>query len=183
MVRKWLKTAGIIDGKTHILPIRVYYEDTDFSGFVYHDNYLKFCERGRSDFLRLIGIHHHELHWSDSGGSMGFVVRHMVCDFVKPARIDDLLEVETRLMGLLGARLKIDQRVMRDGELLFSGLVTAALVDASGRAVGGAGAVVRGGRGVRRRAEIARFQSCPVINCWRLVNAMQATRTQIIAIA
>ena len=114
---------------------------------------------------------------------MGFVVRHMVCDFIKPARIDDLLEVETRLMGLSGARLKIDQRVMRDGELLFSGLVTAALVDAGGRAVGGAGAVVRGGGRVRRRAEIARFQSCPVINCWRLVNAMQATRTQIIVIA
>ena len=63
---------------------------------------------------------------------MGFVVRHMVCDFVKPARIDDLLEVETRLTGLSGARLKIDQRVMCDGELLFSGLVTAALVDRAG---------------------------------------------------
>ena len=130
---KWPDIAGRIEGRVHVLPIRVYYEDTDFSGFVYHANYLKFCERGRSDFLRLIGIHHHELHWSDSRGSMGFVVRHMVCDFKKPARIDDLLEVETRLTGLSGARLKIDQRVMRDGDLLFSGLATAALVDAAGR--------------------------------------------------
>ncbi len=133
MGEKWPDIAGRIEEQVHVLPIRVYYEDTDFSGFVYHANYLKFCERGRSDFLRLIGIHHHELHWSDSGGSMGFVVRHMVCDFIKPARIDDLLEVETRLTGLSGARLKIDQRVMRDGELLFSGVVTAALVDAGGR--------------------------------------------------
>jgi len=131
---KWPDIAGRIEGKAHVLPIRVYYEDTDFSGFVYHANYLKFCERGRSDFLRLIGIHHHELHWSDSGGSMGFVVRHMVCDFKKAARIDDLLEVETQLKGLTGARLEIEQRVLRDGELLFSGLVTAALVDAAGRA-------------------------------------------------
>ncbi len=133
MVEKWPHIAGRIEGKTHILPIRVYYEDTDFSGFVYHANYLKFCERARSDLLRLIGIHHHQLHWNESGGSMGFVVRHMVCDFVKPARIDDLLEVDTRLTGLTGARLKIDQRVRRDGELLFAGAVTAALVDAAGR--------------------------------------------------
>jgi len=133
MSGEWPDIAGRIEGDTHILPIRVYYEDTDFSGFVYHANYLKFCERGRSDFLRLIGIHHHQLHWSDTGGSMGFVVRHMVCNFAKPARIDDLLEVETRLVGLTGARLHIDHQVKCDGELLFSGNVTAALVDATGR--------------------------------------------------
>ena len=68
----------------HVLPIRVYYEDTDFSGAVYHANYLKFCERGRSDCLRLLGIHHHELQ-----GEANFVVRRMVCDFLKPATIDD----------------------------------------------------------------------------------------------
>lgn len=131
---RWPDIAGRIEAGVHVLPIRIYYEDTDFSGFVYHANYLKFCERGRSDFLRLIGVHHHELHWSDSGGSMGFVVRRMVCDFARPARIDDLVEVETRLMALTGARLEIDQRVLRGGELLFTGLVTAALVDAAGRA-------------------------------------------------
>ena len=133
MTERWPHIAGQIEAGTHILPIRVYYEDTDFSGFVYHANYLKFCERARSDLLRLIGIHHHQLHWNESGGSMGFVVRHMVCDFAKPARIDDLLEVETRLTGLSGARLEIDQRVKRDGDLLFSGKVTAALIDAAGR--------------------------------------------------
>jgi len=133
MTERWSDIAGRIEAGVHVLPVRVYYEDTDFSGFVYHANYLKFCERGRSDFLRLIGIHHHELHWAGSGGSMGFVVRHMVCDFARPARIDDLVEVETRLVALSGARLEIDQRVMRQGELLFSGKVTAALVDAAGR--------------------------------------------------
>ena len=71
MVDKWPDIAGRIEGSVHLLPIRVYYEDTDFSGFVYHANYLKFCERGRSDFLRLIGIHHHELHWSDYRGIDG----------------------------------------------------------------------------------------------------------------
>jgi acyl-CoA thioester hydrolase len=133
MADKWPDIAGRIEGRVHILPVRVYYEDTDFSGFVYHANYLKFCERGRSDLLRLLGIHHHALHWSGTDGAMGFVVRRMVCDFVKPARIDDLLEVETRITGLTGARLELDQRVLREEQLLFSGAVTAALVDAGGR--------------------------------------------------
>ena len=75
--------------------MRVYYEDTDFSGAVYHANYLKFCERGRSDCLRLLGIHHHEMHGTERR-RMGFVVRRMDCDFLRPARIDDVLEVETR---------------------------------------------------------------------------------------
>ncbi|HUF44981.1 MAG TPA: 4-hydroxybenzoyl-CoA thioesterase, partial [Aestuariivirgaceae bacterium] len=61
MAERWRELAGRIEGKVHILPVRVYYEDTDFSGLVYHANYLKFCERGRSDCLRLLGVHHHEL--------------------------------------------------------------------------------------------------------------------------
>jgi acyl-CoA thioester hydrolase len=64
----------------HVLAVRVYYEDTDFSGLVYHANYLKFCERGRSDCLRLLGVHHHELQ-RQSGGSLGFVVRRMAATF------------------------------------------------------------------------------------------------------
>jgi len=129
----WPDLAGRLDGSEHILPVRVYYEDTDFSGFVYHANYLKFCERARSDCLRLLGIHHHELHWHESEGRMGFVVRRMECDFVKPARIDDVLEVRTRMLTVKGARFELDQRVSRDGDLLFHGLVMAALVDGQGR--------------------------------------------------
>jgi len=125
--------AGRIDQRRHVLPVRVYYEDTDFSGAVYHANYLKFCERGRSDCLRLLGVHHHEMHWHETEGRMGFVVRRMVCDFLKPARIDDLLEVETRFREMGGARMELDQKVKRGGETLFSAQVTVVLVDAAGR--------------------------------------------------
>ena len=133
MMENWPDLAGRIEANRHVLPIRVYYEDTDFSGFVYHANYLRFCERARSDCLRLSGIHHHELHWHENEGRMGFVVRRMMCDFIKPAQIDDVLEVHTRMTEIKGARFELDQRVMRGDELLFGGLVTAALVDGNGR--------------------------------------------------
>jgi acyl-CoA thioester hydrolase len=133
MSEAWPDVAGRIDGARHVLPIRVYYEDTDFSGTVYHANYLKFCERGRSDCLRLLGIHHHELHWHETRGRMGFVVRRMACEFLKPARIDDLLEIETRFAGMTGARMELEQQVRRGGEHLFAARVTVALVDAHGR--------------------------------------------------
>jgi acyl-CoA thioester hydrolase len=131
MTERWPELAGRIDGKVHVLPIRVYYEDTDFSGLVYHANYLKFCERGRSDCLRLLGVHHHEL--LQGGLVMGFVVRRMVCDFLAPARIDEILEVESRFVHLSGARMEIAQSVTRNGQTLFRAAVTAALVDAQGR--------------------------------------------------
>jgi acyl-CoA thioester hydrolase len=130
---EWKELAGRIDRGRHVLPVRVYYEDTDFSGAVYHANYLKFCERGRSDCLRLVGIHHHEMHWHKNEGRMGFVVRRMVCDFLKPARIDDLLEVETRCLEMAGARMELDQKILRAGDPLFVAAVTVALVDAKGR--------------------------------------------------
>lgn len=128
-----MNLAGRLEPGLHVLPVRVYYEDTDFSGAVYHANYLKFCERGRSDCLRLLGIHHHEMHWHETEGRMGFVVRRMICDFLKPARIDDLLQVETRFREMGGARMELEQKVLRQGDLLFSADVTVALVDASGR--------------------------------------------------
>lgn len=130
---EWKDIAGRIDQGRHVLAVRVYYEDTDFSGAVYHANYLKFCERGRSDSLRLLGIHHHEMHWHETEGRMGFVVRRMTCDFLKPARIDDLLEVETRFREMGGARMELDQKVTRAGEVLFCAEVTVVLVDAQGR--------------------------------------------------
>jgi acyl-CoA thioester hydrolase len=131
MTERWPDLAGRIEGKAHVLPVRVYYEDTDFSGLVYHANYLKFCERGRSDCLRLLGVQHHELLQGDF--ALGFVVRRIVCDFLAPARIDEVLEVESRFVRLTGARREIDQTVKRDREALFRAAVTAALVDASGR--------------------------------------------------
>jgi acyl-CoA thioester hydrolase len=120
---RWPDLAGRIEAGVHVLPVRVYYEDTDFSGFVYHANYLKFCERARSDYLRHLGIYRRT----------GFVVRRLVCDFLRPAQIDDVLEVESRFTGIGGARLNIDQQVRRNGELIFHGKVTVALVDGEGR--------------------------------------------------
>ncbi|MGB8313681.1 MAG: tol-pal system-associated acyl-CoA thioesterase [Aestuariivirga sp.] len=128
MTERWPDLAGRIEGGVHVLPIRVYYEDTDFSGAVYHANYLKFCERARSDCLRLLGIHHSELH-----GTASFVVRRMVCDFLKPALIDNLLEVQTRFVEFAGARMELSQRVMRAHEKLFEAQVTVALVDGKGK--------------------------------------------------
>ena len=123
-----IELAGRIEGQIHILPVRVYYEDTDFSGAVYHANYLKFCERGRSDCLRLLGVHHNELH-----GTASFVVRRMVCDFLKPATIDDVLDVETRFIECAGARMELAQQIKRGSEKLFEAKVTVALIDADGK--------------------------------------------------
>ena len=128
MTERWADISGRFEGNAHILPVRVYYEDTDFSGAVYHANYLKFCERARSDCLRLLGIHHSEMH-----GTASFVVRRMVCDFLKPALIDNLLEVETRFVEFAGARMELTQTVMRASEKLFEAQVTVALVDGQGR--------------------------------------------------
>lgn len=111
----------------HVLPIRIYYEDTDRGGVVYHANYLKYCERARSDCLRLLDVHQNTMQ------DMGFVVRRMTCDFLSPARLDDLVEVETRFIGLAGARLELDQKVILGGKVLFKALVTVALVDGRGR--------------------------------------------------
>ena len=130
----WPDLAGSIVGREHILPVRVYYEDTDFSGAVYHANYLKFCERGRSDFLRMIGVEHRALLAGEmEQRSYGFVARRMVVDFHRPAAIDELLEVRTRFRAARGARLHLDQRISRDGEMVFTAEVTIALVDAAGR--------------------------------------------------
>ncbi len=128
----WPDLAGRMAGPEHRLPVRVYYEDTDFSGFVYHANYLKFCERARSDWLRLLGWHHRDL-ITEEGGGLGFVVRKLQAEFRKPAVIDDVLEVATKIASLTGARLTLEQTVYRGLERLFEMAVTVALVDRSGR--------------------------------------------------
>lgn len=121
--------SGTLTNGVHCLGIRIYYEDTDFSGLVYHANYLKFCERGRSDMLRLAGIHHTRL--AEQG--LGFVVRRMVCDFRAPARIDDVVNVHTRLKDASGARFVLEQQVLLGGQVLFFADVTVALIGAGGR--------------------------------------------------
>jgi len=123
----WPGISGRIRNGIHTMPIRVYYEDTDAGGVVYHARYVAFCERARSDCLRLLGIHQSSL------DGIYFVVRRMVCDFLKPARLDDLLEVHTRFVELAGARVEIAQEVMLNGNTCFQAHVTVALVDSRGR--------------------------------------------------
>lgn len=124
-------TAGRFDGRTHILPVRIYYEDTDFTGLVYHGNYVRFFERGRSDFLRAAGIGHADL--LDGDRPLAFVVSKMALEFLRPARIDDALQVLTTYETMKGPRMQIDQRIVRDGELLCRASVEAVCIRPDGR--------------------------------------------------
>jgi acyl-CoA thioester hydrolase len=127
-VSSWPDLAGRIQGDAHILPVRVYFEDTDFTGLVYHANFLKFCERGRSDFIRTLGIDHHALANPKEGEPSVFVVRRIEVDYLKPARIDEVLEVVTRCEEIGGATLVLSQEVRRDGTVLVRSNVSVVLV-------------------------------------------------------
>jgi acyl-CoA thioester hydrolase len=123
--------AGRLTRRGHELLQRVYFEDTDFSGRVYHARYLHFMERGRSDYLRLLGIHHRAL--AEDG--LAFAVRHMEIDFLRPAAIDDILTIRTETAAVGGARVELSQTVLRGEERLLAASVTVALVGPDGRAV------------------------------------------------
>jgi acyl-CoA thioester hydrolase len=130
----WPDLAGRLSGETHLLPVRVYFEDTDFSGMVYHASYLRFMERGRSDFLRLHGIGHDELARGDHGGeALAFAVRRLVVDYLKPGRIDDLLVVQTKVAKLGGASLTLSQEVRRGDQVLVTAEVLVVLLSADGQ--------------------------------------------------
>ena len=126
---------GEIRGGRHVMPVRVYYEDTDFSGMVYHASYLRFMERGRSNYLRLLGANQRAMFEATEKEAPGFsfVVRSMQIDFLKPAHIDDVLEVITEPEVVKGASITLHQRVMRDGEILVEAHVRVAFVS-GGRA-------------------------------------------------
>ena len=124
-------SAGWIVGREHHLAVRIYYEDTDFTGFVYHANYLRYFERGRSDFLRLIGAGHAGL--LDRADPAAFTLQRIELDFRRPARIDDALTVVTTYERLQGARLDARQRIVRGPDLLAEARVLAACIDLSGR--------------------------------------------------
>ncbi len=124
-------TAGRFEGRDHLLPVRVYYEDTDFTGLVYHANYVRYFERGRSDFLRLVGIGHAQL--LDHDQPMAFVIAELGLTFVKPARIDDALVVRTRYQRIKGPRLIISQSVERGADVLCRAEVVAVCIHLDGR--------------------------------------------------
>ncbi|WP_291767518.1 tol-pal system-associated acyl-CoA thioesterase [Maricaulis sp.] len=120
------------DDHTHRLPVRVYYEDTDFSGVVYHARYLHFFERGRTESLRACGIHHSELAAMEP--ALAFAVRRMSVEFVRAARVDDVLVVGTGFRPQVGARLMMEQTIHRADELVASACVEAVCIDGAGRA-------------------------------------------------
>jgi acyl-CoA thioester hydrolase len=119
----------IRDGRHH-MQIRVYYEDTDFSGIVYHANYLRFMERGRTNHLRLMGASQHALFEQAQEETPGFafVVRSMELDFFRPARMDDVLDVVTWPLAVKGASIMLAQEVRRDADVLVSAQVRVALI-------------------------------------------------------
>ena len=126
---------GEIRNGRHCQAVRVYYEDTDFSGVVYHASYLRFMERGRTNYLRLIGADHRALFEQAEKEAPGFafVVRHMGIDFRKPAHMDDVLTIVTVPEEVKGASVTLNQKVMHGEDLLVEAHVQVAFVS-GGRA-------------------------------------------------
>jgi acyl-CoA thioester hydrolase len=124
------KGLGHFDGKVHVLPLRVYYEDTDLSGLVYHANYLRFMERGRTEFFRMAGIKPADL---DSAEPTAWALRSASLSFIKPARLDDQLNLHSVITAMSGARLSVLQRLYACGDLLVEGRIEACLLTLTGK--------------------------------------------------
>lgn len=121
--------SGIINDGEHILPLRIYYEDTDAGGVVYHANYLKFMERGRSDMLRLVGINQVKmLQFLEPDDFKFFMVRTEV-DYVKSAILNDEITIHTRVTKFGGASIIMDQVIRRAGDIIAKGRVRAAVLN------------------------------------------------------
>ena len=122
-----LPSIGRIDDREHLFPVRVYYEDTDFTGVVYHATYLRYFERGRSEFLRAMGTP------PDREDHGAFAVTRITVDYRSPGRIHDALLVRTKFTGLRGPRLNFDQRIEREGVILAEAEVVAVAIHPDGR--------------------------------------------------
>ena len=122
-------SSGVFVEREHRLPVRVYYEDTDFTGLVYHASYVRFFERGRSDFLRLTGADHTAM----AALGTAFAVVRLEVDFRRAAHIDDALVVATEIAAVRGPRIRFAQRIEREGELICGAIVDAACIDPAGR--------------------------------------------------
>lgn len=122
--------AGRLIEGGHTMQVRVYYEDTDFTGIVYHANYLRFMERGRTNYLRLVGADHRALfeRTEEEAPSFAFVVRSMKIDYLRPAYMDDLLEIRTLSREVSGASIILRQKVMRGQEVMVEAEVRVAFV-------------------------------------------------------
>jgi acyl-CoA thioester hydrolase len=130
----WPDLSGRLVEWGHVLPIRVYFEDTDFSGFVYHTAYMRWCERGRSDYLRLLGVHHNALaEGAFAGEPCAFAVRRLAAEYLKSARIDETLEVHTAPADCAKASVTLRQTVLREGQPIFRLEAQCVLVSLGGR--------------------------------------------------
>lgn len=132
MNQKTISLCGELTDDGHRLIQRVYYEDTDFSGLVYHARYLHFLERGRTDYLRCLGVEQSALIGMDEEGLV-FVVHRMEIDFKAPARMDDVLDIRTVTTKAGGAKMVLEQEIRRDGDLLIAAKVVIAVVNRIGR--------------------------------------------------
>lgn len=126
-----LPPSGQFLGPLHQFPLRIYFEDTDLSGVVYHANYLRYMERARSDMLRLAGIDQRS---AQEAGEGAWAITDLVLKYRLPARLDDVLVVESRMLNVRGASVRIGQTIRRDADILTQGEVTAAFVSPDGRA-------------------------------------------------
>jgi acyl-CoA thioester hydrolase len=125
-----LPPSGVIEHGVHRIGVRVYFEDTDTATLVYHAKYLHFLERGRTEFLRAAGIDHGA---AVRDGLGAYAVTQMDCRWLRPARLDDVLLVETKLVSVRAAACSIDQAITRDGMPIFTASLTAAFLDPAGR--------------------------------------------------
>jgi acyl-CoA thioester hydrolase len=121
---------GAILGNRHQMSVRVYYEDTDFSGVVYHASYVRFMERGRTNYLRLLGSGHRELfeQAQNEAPAFAFVVRSLSIEYLMPARMDDVLKIVTWPHQVLGASITLNQQILRDEDMLIEAQVKVAFV-------------------------------------------------------
>ncbi|HEY8947590.1 MAG TPA: YbgC/FadM family acyl-CoA thioesterase [Rhizomicrobium sp.] len=126
-----LESFGQFVGKVHVLPIRIYYEDTDLSGIVYHANYLRFMERGRTEFFRAAGVR--KLAELDGPEPFAWTLRKVAVDYMRPARLNDLIEVHTSAVSLSGVRMTASQDIYCNGQQLTHGTVEACIISLSGK--------------------------------------------------
>ncbi len=153
MAPEALPAQGVLRDGRHLFPIRVYFEDTDFTGIVYHANYLRFIERARTEMLRDLGFHQGAIHAGETGDALFFVVARMQLEFLRPARMDDLLTVETQPLRISAAAIELEQIVRRDADILFTAKVLiAALADGKPR---------RLPREIRDKLELGRSTPAP----------------------
>jgi acyl-CoA thioester hydrolase len=122
---------GYFEGKTHVLPLRVYYEDTDLSGVVYHANYLRYMERGRTEFFRLAGVE--RMAELEATEPTAWTLREVKVSYLRPARLDDALTVRSRLISLSGARMGAAQKIYANETLLVDGQIEACIVTLKGQ--------------------------------------------------